>query len=108
MMPVTLVCIALALLMLIALLSPKNKWAVNSTWTEYSYSRKLPRVVICDLPQANLAKCAGTASATLKPRILRTLGAREFILGTAIEVGVVYLQTGNESLLVNGSSGMCD
>ena len=36
------------------------------------------------------------ASTTLKPRILRTLEARKFILGTAIEVGVVYRQTGNE------------
>ena len=42
------------------------------------------------------------ASATLKPCILRTLESRKVILGTAIEVGVVYHQTGNESLLVYG------
>ena len=36
------------------------------------------------------------ASATLKPHISRTLADREFILGTAIEVGVVYRWTGNE------------
>ena len=36
------------------------------------------------------------ASATSKPRISRTLEARELILGAVIEVGVVYLQTGNE------------
>ena len=44
-------------------------------------------------------------STNLKPCILRTLGARELILSTAIEVGVVYLQTGNESLLVSGRGG---
>ena len=42
------------------------------------------------------------ASATLKPRILVTLGARVFILGTVIEVGVVYSQTANESHPVSG------
>ena len=42
------------------------------------------------------------ASATLKSRILRTLEARKLILGSAIEVGVVYRQAGNESYLVCG------
>ena len=46
------------------------------------------------------------ASVTLKPRISRTLGASELILGTAIEVGVVYHQAGNESLLVGGHGDM--
>ena len=41
------------------------------------------------------------ASATLKPRISGTLRARAFILGTVIEVGVVYRQTGNASHPVN-------
>ena len=48
------------------------------------------------------------ASATLKPHISRTLEARKFILGTAIEVGVVYRRTGKESLLVCGCSLTCD
>ena len=61
---------------------------------------------ICDHPRANRAKCAGTASATLKPRISRTLGARKLILGTAI--GVVYLQTGNGSRAVSRRSVTCD
>ena len=48
------------------------------------------------------------ASATLKPRISRTLGGRELNLGTAIEVGVVYLQTRNGSFLVSGYKDMYD
>ena len=40
------------------------------------------------------------ASASLKPPISRTLEARKFIFGTAIEVGVVYRRTGNKSLPV--------
>ena len=48
------------------------------------------------------------APANLKPCILRTLEAREFILSTAIEAGVVYSQTGNESLLVSGHGSTYD
>ena len=48
------------------------------------------------------------ASATLKPHISKTLEARKFILGTAIEVGVFYHQTGNESLLVCERGVTCD
>ena len=44
------------------------------------------------------------ASAALKPCFSRNLGARELILGTAIDVEVVYCQTGNESLPVSGST----
>ena len=40
--------------------------------------------------------CAGTVSANLESWISRTLGPRELIFGTAIEVGVVYLPTRNE------------
>ena len=32
----------------------------------------------------------------------KNLGARKFILGTVIEVGWVYHETGNKSLLANG------
>ena len=46
------------------------------------------------------------ASATFKSSIARTLGARVFNLGTVMEVGVVYCQTGNESHLVSGCSAM--
>ena len=48
------------------------------------------------------------ASATLKPRISGILEARKFILGTVVEVGVVYRQTGNESLLVCGRGITCN
>ena len=48
------------------------------------------------------------ASATLKPHISRTLEAREFILVALLEVGVVYHQTGNESLPVSGHGGTYD
>ena len=44
---------------------------------------------------------------TLDQCISRTLGARVFILGIAIEVGV-YCQTGNESLPMCGCGGMYD
>ena len=40
---------------------------------------------------------------------LATLGARELILGAAIEVGVHgYLQTGNESRAIGGHGVTCD
>ena len=42
------------------------------------------------------------------PRISRTLGARSFIVGTVIEAGVVYPQTGNESLPVGGRGDTYD
>ena len=45
------------------------------------------------------------ASANLKPNISKTLGATVLILGIAIEVGVVYLQTRSESLLLSGYGG---
>ena len=48
------------------------------------------------------------ASANLKQHISRTLQASELILGTAIEVGVVYLQTGNESHSVSGCGITCN
>ena len=50
----------------------------------------------------------GMASATLKPYMSRTLGAREFILSTAIEVGVVYHRTRNDTLLVSGHGSIYD
>ena len=55
-----------------------------------------------------MSKCTGMASVSLKPCISRTLGTREFILGTAIEIGMVYPQTGNESLPVSGHGGTCN
>ena len=38
----------------------------------------------------------------LKPHTSKTVRAREVILGIAVDVGVVFLQTGNESLPVSG------
>ena len=65
--------------------------------------------VLCDSWSASkLGKCVGTISTTLKPRILRTLGTRGLIFGTTIEVGVVYVWTGNESLLVSGYGRTCN
>ena len=48
------------------------------------------------------------ASAKLKPRISGTLGARVIILGTVMEVGVVYCQTDNESHPVSGRGATYD
>ena len=53
----------------------------------------------CDRPSSkSRAQCAGIASKPLRLWISRTLGDKEFILGTVIEVGVFYIQTGNEVL----------
>ena len=48
------------------------------------------------------------ASTTLMPCISKTLGARVLILGTVMEVGVVYRQTGNESHPVSGRGAAYD
>ena len=49
-----------------------------------------------------------TVHEQIRHSAMETLGARELVLGTAIEIGVVYLQTGNESFPLSGCGSTCD